>query len=82
LPSGTTQGFQPGVLATQKCALKMAREPPSLFELRRVRKTGKGRAIAKRRRMRRRPPMISIRYGRAEFWCPFRARRPELPTQG
>jgi hypothetical protein len=26
-------------------------EPPSLFELRRVRKAGKGRAIAKRRRI-------------------------------
>jgi hypothetical protein len=34
-----------------------AGKPPSLFELRRVRKAGKGRAIAKRRRI----PLLSVR---------------------
>jgi hypothetical protein len=66
--------FQAWVLAAQKCGLKVAPEPPLLFELRRVRKAGKGRAIAKRRRMKRRAPMISMRHGAPNSLVPFQGR--------
>ena len=65
-----TPRFQRWVPTKQKRALKVAREPPPLFELRRVRKAGKGRAIAKRRRMKRRAALISIRYGAPDSGAP------------
>ena len=40
----------------------VAREPTSLFELRRVRKAGKGRAIAKRRRIPLPEPALQIAF--------------------
>jgi len=40
----------------------VAGEPPSLFELRRVRKAGKGRAIAKRRRIPLPEPALQIAF--------------------
>jgi hypothetical protein len=66
----------------QKCALKVAREPPPLFELRRVRKAGKGRAIAKATADEETRANDFDPVWRVGFWCPFRAHRLRLPNPG